>query len=174
LADRGREESTRADITKCFMCGVSMLYRGSRFCSEQCCDFYDTGEAGPEQDWRQPRRIVYRDDAGKPMSPTMHGFKILCDGCGKEFESSGLRACSTDCERRHRDRQTNLAVMAEAGIEPAAKRRCAVCAAVIPAWRKGRKVSSATRYCSPKCGRRAKRLDTQNAVFDIETAKEGL
>lgn len=65
--------------------------------------------------------------------------------------------------------------MAEAGIEPAAKRRCAVCAAVIPAWRKGRKVSSATRFCSPKCSRRAKRLtDTQNAVFDIETVKEGL
>ena len=65
------------------MCGVSMLYRGSRFCSEQCCDFYDTGEAGPEQDWRQPRRVAYRYDAGKPMSPTMHGFKDFCDGSVK-------------------------------------------------------------------------------------------
>ena len=162
LADRNREVQERTDITKCFMCGVSMLYRGSRFCSDRCRDFYDLGEAGHEQDWRRPRRVVYTDSAGREMRPTTNGFKIRCVGCEKEFESLGLRACNIDCERRYGERQKNLAVMAEAGIEPAAKKYCAGpnCNAVVPKWRKGRKVSAATRFCSPKCAARAKRAET--------------
>jgi hypothetical protein len=36
---------------------------------------------------------------------------------------------------RLRERQDNLAVMAEAGIELKAKRQCEQCKAVIPTWR---------------------------------------
>jgi hypothetical protein len=32
------------------------------------------------------------------MRPTKNGFIIDCAGCAKEFESSGLRCCSTRCE----------------------------------------------------------------------------
>ena len=49
LADRSRGETDRNDITKCFMCRTGMMYRGSRFCSDRCRNFYDAGE--PEQDW---------------------------------------------------------------------------------------------------------------------------
>ena len=36
----------------------------------------------------------------------------------------GLRCCSTECERRYRERDENLATIAEARIQPAAKRKC--------------------------------------------------
>jgi hypothetical protein len=63
--------------------------------------------------------------------------------------------------------------MAAAGIEPSAKRQCKTCGAVIPKWRNGRKVSTATRFCSPKCSRKARMAgESQNAFSDIETAKE--
>ena len=41
LADRNRPSAERTDIAKCFMCGTGMMYRGSRFCSPRCRDFYD-------------------------------------------------------------------------------------------------------------------------------------
>jgi hypothetical protein len=49
------------------------------------------------------------------------GYYIRCKFCNKEFESKGLRCCSRECERGYRDRQDNLAAMAEAGIEAAPK-----------------------------------------------------
>jgi predicted nucleic acid-binding Zn ribbon protein len=48
------EQSARADLVKCFMCGRGMIYRGSRFCSDSCRNFYDSGAAGHFQDWLQP------------------------------------------------------------------------------------------------------------------------
>jgi hypothetical protein len=39
----------------------------------------------------------------------------------------------------------------------------------IPAWRKGRKVSGATRFCSPKCARKAR--TALDPVFVVETIK---
>ena len=90
------------------------------------------------------------------MGPS--GFLINCANCGKEFDSKGSRCCSTKCERLYRDRQDNLAIMAEVGIEPAPKRQCAnpECDRPIPKWRNGRKVRSDTRFCSPKCANGAK------------------
>lgn len=85
-----------------------------------------------------------------------NGFIIRCGGC-KEFESKGLRCCSVECDRRYRERLDNLAVMAAAGIEPAAKRQCETCGDVIPKFRNGRKVPSNKRFCSPKCAARASR-----------------
>jgi hypothetical protein len=127
LADRGDTE--RADITKCFMCRIGMMYRGSCFCSDRCRVFYDAGH-----DHDQPHVIAYRDRVGQPMKPTVDGFRISCAHCAREFESLGLRCCSADCERRYRERQENLALMAAAGIEAAPKRLCAnpECRARIP------------------------------------------
>ncbi|MBR0692698.1 hypothetical protein [Bradyrhizobium lablabi] len=91
------------------------------------------------------------------MKATASGFKIHCAGCQKEFESLGLRCCSTSCERRYREREETRAIMSEAGMEPAVKRKCEACSNAIPKWRKGRRVSSATRFCSPSCADRARR-----------------
>jgi hypothetical protein len=41
------------------------------------------------------------------------------------------------------------------GIEPAVKRQCQQCGAVIPKWRAGKKVPSTKQFCSPKCRDRA-------------------
>jgi hypothetical protein len=56
------------------------------------------------------------------MTMTEKGYRIRCAHCRKEFESLGLRCCSPACERCYREAQDNRAVMAEVGIEPAAKR----------------------------------------------------
>jgi len=143
------------DITKCFACGYRMTYRGSRFCSERCRDRYDTGNPSYDEQ-RSP--IVYRLSDGRPLSAGRYGFHIACAGCHKEFESLGLRCCTPDCERAYRERQDNLAIMAEVGDTPKEKRRCAhpECDRPIPKWRNGRQVRSDTRFCSPKCANRAK------------------
>jgi hypothetical protein len=65
--------------------------------------------------------------------------------------------------------------MAEVGIKPAAKRHCENphCGAVIPKWRAGRKVSSKTRYCSPRCAQKARRAsDSQNGTLNAKTMKK--
>jgi hypothetical protein len=182
LADRHRVREPDDRIIPCFACGHMMIYKGrrsdlnGRFCSMDCQDWYDAGNNSiPPNRYSVPLRD-YRVIAGPPdleigssyyggifgdredagMKPTTDGFCIHCAHCAKEFESLGQRCCSPKCERGHRERQENLAVMAEVGIAPAVKRRCAnpECGARIPAWRRGRKVSSATRFCSPKCARR--------------------
>jgi hypothetical protein len=139
-----REDSPTIDITKCFSCGYSMIYRSNRFCSERCREWFDAGNPSYEQqeEW-----------ASKPRA-----LSIVCEGCHKEFHSKGLRCCSADCERRYCERQANLAIMAEVGIEPAPKRQCAnpECERIIPKWRNGRRVREDTRFCSPKCAKRAK------------------
>jgi hypothetical protein len=176
LADRNRIAPERSDSNECWVCGYAFRYRGrqgelnGRFCSLRCQDWHDGGN---------PRlsdinKIVYRDRNGAPMQPGRHGFHIRCASCHKEFESLGLRCCTADCERRYRERQDNLAVMAAAGVEPAAKKLCAApgCAAVIPKWRKGRKVSSATRFCSSKCAQRANRATApSDPPLTLETMK---
>jgi hypothetical protein len=40
--------------------------------------------------------------------------------------------------------------MTQAGIEPPAKHTCEECGGPIPRWRDGRRVSSATRFCSSR------------------------
>lgn len=154
LADRDRKTAERTDIGASFMCGRGMVYRGSRFCSDRCRDYYDTGVPGNEQDWRQPD-IAYAYLDGRPMAKGAHGFKINCALCRLAFDSQGLRCCSTECERGYRERQSNMAVLAEIGAEVKKKRRCEQCGVNIPMWRNGRKVSSAMRFCSPKCKARA-------------------
>jgi hypothetical protein len=155
------DNKTAANITDCFSCGRGMMYRGNRFCSDRCRDWYDAGNPGHGQDWLQAK-IIYRWRDGAPMQMGPHGFLINCAHCAKQFDSKALRCCSKECERAYRDRQDNLAVMAEAGIDPATKRQCANpgCEQTIPKWRKGRKVSAKTRFCSPKCAKRTRTLGT--------------
>jgi hypothetical protein len=153
----------------CWSCGRTFSYHGRQsalngnFCSLRCQHWYDAGNPALHQE----PTIVYRLEAparsrlgrdGRSMEMGRHGFLINCANCGQEFDSQGLRCCSTKCERAYRERQDNLAVMAEVGIEAAPKRHCAnpECAETIPKWRNGRKVSSATRFCSRKCARRPK------------------
>jgi hypothetical protein len=180
LTDRDKQAPDRTDIIKCFMCGCSMMYRGSRFCSDRCRDSYDSGKPAYEQDWRQPSNPEHAPMAGLkviaaspgievgsgyyvapfgqvPVTPTRNGFKIKCAGCDREFESLGLKHCSTECIRRDRERQENRKVLADAGIEIAPKKRCEVCGTVIPKFRNGRAVSSKTRFCSPKCSNKARK-----------------
>jgi len=146
--------SPSIESTECFSCGYRMRYRGNRFCSEHCREWFDAGNLSYEQQ---------EELARKPSA-----MSIVCLGCRKEFYSRGLRCCSPDCERRYRERQDNLAVMAEVGMKPTAKRRCRTCGARIPKWRKGRKVSSATRFCSRKCARRPKTAETRNGLETIK------
>ena len=168
LADHARP-TTQHNIVPCFVCGHTFVYKGrkgdlnGRFCSMRCQEWYDAGH---------PVAITDSIDCG--MKRGSKGFYIDCAGCHKEFESLGLRCGSTECERRHRERRDNLAVMAEVGVGPIAKRGCeAPCEATIPKWRKGRKVSSATRYCSPKCARKAKRPSgSPDGILVVETIKK--
>jgi hypothetical protein len=154
LADRNRKTTERTEIGACFMCGRGMVYRGTRFCSDRCRDYYDTGAPGNEQDWRRPDiAFTYLD--GRSMAKGVHGFKINCAHCAKEFDSKGLRCCSPECERGYREREQNRATLAEVGVEVKEKRPCEQCGVNIPMWRNRRKVSSVTRFCSPKCKARA-------------------
>ena len=186
LADRDRP-TTSHNIVPCFVCGQTFVYRGrrgelnGRFCSTRCQDWFDAGNSPVSTEipttlrgWRViagPPGIEIGGDyhAGvfgrQPISSRQpismrkgsKGFYIDCAHCQKEFESLGLRCCSVECERGHREREENLAVMAEVGIEPAAKRRCEAlrCNNTIPKWRNGRQVSKSARFCSRKCQQRA-------------------
>src|SRR5262245_42341519 len=119
----------------CIVCAYKFVYRGrqgelnGRFCSMRCQDWYGAGNQAVNEE------IVYRWRGGRPMRMGPKGFDIDCAYCQKEFESLGLRCCSVECERSYREREENLAVMAEAGIEPKAKRQCESCGARIPTWR---------------------------------------
>jgi hypothetical protein len=175
MADRERDRPDNHNISDCFTCGAGMVYHGRRFCSDRCRDFFDAGNAGHGQSWLQPKtdygvsgwKVIAGPEAGsdpyaafKPRDRRQgsKGVVIDCAGCAKPFDSTGLRCCSTACERRYREREENLKLVAEAGIQLAAKRPCAECGAPIPKWRNGRRVSSAARYCSPRCKQRAKTL----------------
>jgi len=156
LADREREPS-RHNIVPCFVCGHTFVYGGrrsdvsGRFCSLRCQDWYDAGNKLIADE------MIYRWRDGRPMPKTSDAFRTNCAHCRKEFESLGLRCCSSECEHAYCEREHNLAVMAEAGIEPSAKRLCEICSAVIPKWRNGRRVSKSVRFCSEKCNKRARR-----------------
>jgi hypothetical protein len=52
---RSDDAEPRDDITRCFMCGHGMMYRGNRFCSDRCRDYYDAGNPGYAQDWLRPK-----------------------------------------------------------------------------------------------------------------------
>lgn len=154
LRDRARPSAVNTS-TACFLCGRSFTYKGpngddsGRFCSVRCRENYDAGQraqsSSPQLHSLRPGRV---------------GFFITCAGCQNEFESIGLKYCKPECERQQRQRSENQALMAEVGMDaPVAKRICENegCNRPIPTWRGGRRVSKATRFCTEKCQRAAKR-----------------
>jgi hypothetical protein len=159
----------KPDIIDCFSCGRSMVYRApradgssGRCCSDRCREWFDAGNPAYEPlDTRKLYDETWRHAGGpragylpRPMHAGPVGFFIDCVGCGKEFESRGLRCCSPDCERALVARQKNRADMLDA---PAAKRSCEECGRPIPRWRNGREVSATVRFCpGGKCARRAR------------------
>jgi hypothetical protein len=132
---------------ECFSCSHRMRYRGSRFCSDRCREWFDVGNPG----YGQPPGTVGSEYRGTSMRPTKDGYMIRCASCQKEFSSKGLRCCSAECERLLRERKDNLAIMAEVGDTPKQKRRCAQCSGPIPSWRNGRRVRQDAQFCSSKC-----------------------
>jgi hypothetical protein len=168
LGDRSHADvSAPQKIFTCFSCGQSMIYRGpqgddsGRFCSSRCRDWFDAGNPPYDSHYASKSNPLWY---GLLMG--QHGFLINCASCSKKFDSKGLRCCSIECERRCREREGNAAVMAEVGMEAAAKRPCEACGGPIPNWRNGRRVSKATRFCSPACRRRQSARITD---LDVQT-----
>jgi hypothetical protein len=159
-----------------------------RFCSARCREGFDAGAPPfePERDeptrkhasWisLKPTHVVagppgyVPGELYDPLAKSRRlsrgirgrgaeGWLIECLGCGKQFDSTGLRCCSTDCERRYRERGENEALMANVGMDAPVKRKCERegCGRNIPTWRNGRRVSAMTRFCSPKCGKEARK-----------------
>jgi hypothetical protein len=169
-----RPEQTRPDAAKCNTCGRAMICKptvgddSARFCSTRCRELYDAGcpayderrtTASPLSAWRVvagPPEIEIGSQYDQALPRGTHGFLISCATCGRSFDSSGLRCCSAECERRYRERRENAALMAASGIDKPLKRKCQYCGGDIPNWRKGRRVSKGTRFCSRRCRARSK------------------
>jgi hypothetical protein len=170
-------KSQQASAT-CFACGRSFhsavtrdadgnQERG-RFCSQRCREAFDAGF---------PAFDPFNADKwySLPIGPA--GFRIDCVHCRKQFDSRGLRCCSVECEREH---CRKLELEAKLAGDPfrAEKRKCLDCGGAIPNWRNGRRVSSATRFCSDRCAISARRKnaslgsDDQNPVLSPEIVKK--
>jgi hypothetical protein len=175
----------------CFACGRSFGRGDGRFCSTRCRTAFDAGLPPfdrardalnvPLSAWRVVAgppgvEIGSRFYGQVPATPMRgDGFAIECAGCRKTFISRGLRCCSTDCERTYRERIEIAAIVQEVGGELPAKRKCLACGGDIPNWRKGRRVSAATRFCSDRCGQRArKQSGSPNPALTPESAKKCL
>jgi hypothetical protein len=75
------------------------------------------------------------------------GWRIDCAGCGKRFESFGLRYCKPECARVGRERLEARALMAEVGMSIDRRRPCQRCGKPIPRWRNGRAVRKNAKFC---------------------------
>jgi predicted nucleic acid-binding Zn ribbon protein len=129
----------------------------SRFCSDQCRDHFDaTGRRF--EPYRAVDHLIRVPVSAKILEQGPRGAYILCAGCGQKFESLGWSYCSKTCRDKLRRRESIAA--AKGPIEAGDTRRtCEApgCGQRIPRWRKGRAVSAATKYCSSKCGQRARK-----------------
>jgi hypothetical protein len=66
----------------------------------RCQDAFDVG-IGPCRE----QMIRYTWLNGRPMPMGREGFLIECYACGQAFDGKGLRCCSTECERKFRERK---------------------------------------------------------------------
>jgi hypothetical protein len=128
-----------AEAPECFSCGRSYSRGDGRFCTPKCREAYDGGS---------PRYETAKARYSLPLRG--QGFEIACAGCNKPFESWGLRCCSPGCERTYRNREDNIATMAEVGMEVSAKRKCE-CGAHIPKWTPTGKLTKKAVILCPKC-----------------------
>jgi predicted nucleic acid-binding Zn ribbon protein len=152
--DREREAKAASSASQeCFACGRSFIKGDGRFCSPRCRDGFDAGLPPFQQ---HEARITYTWLDGRPMQSRGDGLLIPCAHCKREFVSKGVRCCSTECERKLRERKEIAATIAEAGIErPTARTRCEKCGNNIPRWTgagtRKRATPNGTRFCSRKC-----------------------
>jgi hypothetical protein len=200
-----RTEPTRTEAPECLPCGRPFLPQASTgednthaFCSTRCREAYDGGWPAynsnkmgvfdaPMSTWRLragPPGVTSYDplQGSNQLSRGIKrrgstGWVIECSGCDKEFDSTGLRYCSTGCGRRHRERSENAEVMAKVGMEQPVKRKCEApgCGRDIPNWRNGKRVSKATRFCSSRCKQaayREKGRESPNGGLLRKTAKK--
>ena len=163
MQDRQRDRP-REVAPLCFGCGRAYTPGAigdvGRFCSLRCRDAFDSGfpAYAPPRSYRE---LV----AGQgPL-----GMLINCSGCGKKFDSCGLRYCSIECRRASRRKQELDAELAGQPFR-AVKRRCGHCGGAISNWRKGRRVSSAVKFCSPRCQRKG----AQNAGGRVASSRDVL
>jgi hypothetical protein len=155
LAKRPKSEPT----PDCFACGRGYMPKpptgddSTRFCSVRCREAFDAGL--PAHD---PTYANKSNPRWYSLPFGRHGFLVDCAGCGRRFDSKGLRCCSPACERSLGERREVERLKAEAGVEYQSRlgprRKCDGCGRDIPNWRKGRRVSKATRFCSPSCSRK--------------------
>jgi hypothetical protein len=93
------ERPKSAPTPECVACGWSYTPKAegddsTRFCSARCREAYDAGF--PPHD---PRYHTKGNQRWYALPLGREGFKIDCAGCGKRFDSLGLRCCSIECER---------------------------------------------------------------------------
>jgi hypothetical protein len=164
---RDREKQPSRPAPSCFTCGRAFARRDGRFCSSYCRHAFDRGVRAYEPP--DPDRF-YSLPKGR------HGFLISCANCRTRFDSPGWACCSIECAREYRRKRE---LEAELKDDPfrAVKRKCLDCGGDIPNWRKGRRVSKATKFCSPRCkGRHVKSTraapDSPKPVLARETAKK--
>jgi hypothetical protein len=183
-ADILRERPAAPTSPTCFLCdrtfseGKGFGING-RFCSTLCLNAFDAGFTPRDQSVRSVLNVPLRDwvvvagppdtvgtrpygDA-QPMTVSGYGFLITCKGCHKPFVSKGLRCCSTECDRQHRERQEIEATIAGMAMESTGyvKRKCEHCGNPLPRYvGTGKKRKQSTkRFCSPRCQQAAKRAE---------------
>jgi hypothetical protein len=149
----------------CFACGRSFIRGDRRFCGSNCRRAFDAGFP-PFQGFEAP----YDLPLGK------NGFRIDCKGCGKNFDSKGLRCCSEDCEREFRRKQELERELKTAPFR-VAKRKCIECGRPIKRWQNGRRVSNAQKFCATPCQQKHARnrrmgSGTPTGILNGESAKK--
>jgi hypothetical protein len=164
----------------CFVCGRAYCRGEDRFCSPTSRIAFDGGFP-PYSPAPISTGVQWHMVAGPPVliprdfSTRGDGCMIACEGCQREFVSRGLRCCSVECERKHKQQLEIAAAVAEVGLEIAPKRKCETCGGAIPRWRAGKAVRKTTRFCSKKCSKRASKVsDAFDPVLGPEGAKKSL
>ena len=154
-------KSPQKQFPSCFACGRTFTTGIGRFCSDRCRAAFDAGLPA----FQPPDRFY-----SLPKGP--RGFLVDCAHCRRRFDSPGWRCCSTDCERNFCRKQKLDAELADDAFR-VVKRKCLGCDRDIPNWRNGRRVSKATRFCSPRCAKKPRKPSgDQTAGFGVETVKK--
>jgi hypothetical protein len=166
LRDRQSVPNSAKTAPTCLVCGRSYA-SGSRFCCAHCREAFDAGF---------PVYAPLDADKFYSLPKASVGFRINCKSCGQPFDSCGWNCCCIECSREHRRRQDLEEELKDSPFRTI-KRKCAVCGGDIPNWRKGRRVSKATKFCSPRCKDRHGKStrtapDSPKPVLARETAKK--
>jgi hypothetical protein len=151
----------------CFACGRPYTKGDGRFCHPRCRAGFDLGLPPFE-----PLDL----DKFYSLPKAATGFHINCACCRSRFDSRGWRCCSIECQRDLRRKQELDAELANDPFR-VIKRKCLGCGGDIPNWRRGRRISKTTRFCSRRCARKHREngVRAPNAarpVLGLETAKK--